>query len=305
MKFITNIIDNIIAKRTIKKILNSNDSNKVKSVKQITEDEQIERIILSIEDKKKRAKAVEQNIANIGSKDVLKNIIPTLKDDDILKLLKQKEKYLNNEEINILYTTINGISNLDKKIDAIEEFKYSLPDDELSSLLSEIKDKQGDNKYENKKIDISVDKIIDNYINYGTIMHIDYLTWHLQKESSKLNILQRCLQRSNGIEKRNHILFDEKAKITLTDKIFRSIVVKKNNLDRKKVDIIFSMFKNGEIDYEQARKFTETHIYNKTIVEETRTALLKQEAKAMKINKQTSVEIPKQIDESSKSQLCI
>lgn len=285
MKF----IDNIKAKREIKRILNSADSDKVESVGQIKEDEEIQRIILSIEDKQKRAKAFEQNIGKIDDKDVLKKIIPTLKDDDILKLLKRKERYLNNEERNILYTTIKGIGNLDKRINAIDIFKYSLPDHELSVLLADIKDKTEENKYENKKIDISADKIIDNYINYGTIMHIDYLTWHLQNESSKLKVLQKCIERSNGIEKRNHTLFNAEAKINLTEKIFGSIVKKgKNNgLDRKKVEIVFNMFKNNEISYEQARGLVEKHIYNEAIVEQTKKSLLKQEAKKIKIQKDT------------------
>ena len=271
--------------KELRRILNSDDSQKVVRAGKTTEDEELQRIILSIEDKPKRAKAFVQNIGNINNKEVLKKIIPTLKDDDILKLLKREEQYLNNEEINILYTTIKGINNLDKRINAVDMFTYSLPDHELSSLLSDIKDVGQENKYENKKIDVSVNKIIDNYINYGTIMHIDYLTWHLQNEGSKLKILKKCLERSKGIEKRNHTLFDTEAKINLTDKIFASIVRKgkNNSLDRKKVDIVFCMFKNKEISYEQARRLVEKHIYNGVIVQQTMDALLKQEAKNIKV----------------------
>ena len=56
--------------------------------------------------------------------EILKSIIPTLKDDDILKILANKIEYLDNEDRNILYATISGIDNLQNDFPEIKDFIY-------------------------------------------------------------------------------------------------------------------------------------------------------------------------------------
>ena len=80
------------------------DSDKVKKVKKIEKDEELKSIILSIEDKQKRAKAFKESLHKIDDKDVIKKIMPTLKDDDIVNILDTKEKYLDSGKRNMLYT---------------------------------------------------------------------------------------------------------------------------------------------------------------------------------------------------------
>ena len=77
-------------KREIKKILNSKDVEKVESINDFNKDENLENIILSIQDKGKRAQALQNAIHKIDDKEILKSIIPTLKDDDILKILEKR-----------------------------------------------------------------------------------------------------------------------------------------------------------------------------------------------------------------------
>ena len=66
-------------KREIRKILNSKDNEKVERVDGFNKDENLENIILSIQDKGKRAKALQKTIHKIDDKEILKSIIPTLK----------------------------------------------------------------------------------------------------------------------------------------------------------------------------------------------------------------------------------
>lgn len=112
-------------KREIRKILNSKDNEKVERIDGFNKDENLENIILSIQDKGKRAKALQKTIHKIDDKEILKSIIPTLKDDDILKILANKIEYLDNEDRNILYTTISGIDNLQKRFSEIKRFYFT------------------------------------------------------------------------------------------------------------------------------------------------------------------------------------
>lgn len=78
-------------KKEIKKLLESNDKAKLESVIDYDKDENLENIILSIKDKNTRAQALQETIHKIDSKEVLKSIIPTLKDDDILVILEKNQ----------------------------------------------------------------------------------------------------------------------------------------------------------------------------------------------------------------------
>ena len=145
-------------KREIRKILNSKDNEKVERVDGFNKDENLENIILSIQDKGKRAKALQKTIHKIDDKEILKSIIPTLKDDDILKILANKIEYLDNEDRNILYTTISGIDNLQKRFSEIKRFYLHLSDIEVAELLDTIKDKNLNKKEsKNKKQTNSVE----------------------------------------------------------------------------------------------------------------------------------------------------
>lgn len=286
--------------KEIKKILLSEDSEKVEAVQEIDEEKEIEKIILSIDNKQKRAEALEQNIDALN-KDRLKKIIPTLNDDSILKLLKSQIKYLNNEEINILYTTISGISDNKKRIKAVDDFKFSLSDAELKSLLYDIKDKESSTYYEDKKIHILADKFIENYVSKGIILHVSDTLGCLKEEKSKLEVLKICLERSRKIDEKvkkgetKSALFDNKARMNLTSCVFSSIITegKANSLDRQKENIVFTMFKNNEISYEQSRELIEQNIHNEYIKQHTLEALLKEQY--MKTKNEEEIEL-KEVD---------
>ena len=145
------IIEKWKRKREIKKILNSKDVEKVESVEDFEKDENLENIILSIKDKNKRAQALQKAIHKIDDKEIIKSILPTLKDDDILKLLDKKIEYLDNEDRNILYTTISSIDDDEKRLNAIKRFYRHLSDTELGNSLETIKDKNLTNKNDVKK----------------------------------------------------------------------------------------------------------------------------------------------------------
>ncbi len=205
-------------KREIKKILNSKDVEKVESINDFNKDENLENIILSIQDKGKRAQALQNAIHKIDDKEILKSIIPTLKDDDILKILEKKIEYLDNVDRNILYTTINGIDNTQKRFAEIKKFHVHLSDIELAELLDTIKDKnlnkeesenekqtsflKGKNSkiknekinIENEKIDIVTNKIIINYIKSGTLIHMGELLGCMQLDMSKVQVVEKALE---------------------------------------------------------------------------------------------------------------
>ena len=270
MKFVETVKKNI-QKR---KILKLDDTDKVYGVKKLEEDENIEEVILSIDDKHTRAKALEKSIDKIESKDVLKRIVKTLKDDDLLKLLNKKVKYLENEDRNILYTTISSIDNPEKKIRTIRKFIKKLSDFEISDLLASIKEKKGENKFENEKIDIISLKILHNYIASGTVMHIQDLMMCLNDKSSNIKVLEKCLEKNKLIEEkiRNERFNDtcellgNKGKELLLNKTFETINGEKS-LERKKARIAINLYEEGCLSHETTREIIEKGVKNKNIRE--------------------------------------
>ena len=59
-----------------------------------------------------------------------------------MKILANRVEYLDNEDRNILYTTISGIDNLQKRFAEIKRFYLHLSDIEVAELLDTIKDEE-------------------------------------------------------------------------------------------------------------------------------------------------------------------
>ncbi len=271
-------------KKQKREILKADDTKKIKIIKDIKEDETIGEIILSIDDKGKRAQALEKNIDKINSKEILNRIIKTLKDDDILNLLNKDIDHINNEQDNILCTTISNINNYDKKIKMVKKFVKELSDFEISEILSKINDKKGEKKYEDEKIDIISSKLIFNYLSSGTVMHVKDLMNCLEKEDSRLKVLENCLNKNSKFEEKvryerfnsSYELLRNEGKQLLTAKIMESVYGEKG-LERKKSKVILQLHSQEIFDYETARKIIETSVYNKSIRESCKYELLKRE----------------------------
>lgn len=311
------IINKWKTKREIKRILQSKDSEKLDSIDDFNKDENLENIILNIKDKQKRAQALEKSIHKIDDKEILKSIIRTLKDDDILKILQAKIEYLDNEERNILYTTISGIDNVEKRIKAIKRFYMQLSDIELADLLCEINDKDMSSKKEKKskqkqdskednmpieeiKIDIISNKIITNYINTETLLHMRELLGAVNLDISKVEIVERALKKEKELQERinkgeippeyiskdkfgntiiiKNSVFDEKGKRELIEKSFKYISGT-NNVERRKKELILELYKQGVYSYEEARTVSKAGIKNECVERETKEKLLKLEGK--------------------------
>lgn len=307
------IIEKWKAKREIKKILESKDTEKVNSLEDYNKDENLENIILSIQDKNKRAQALQKAIHKIDDKEILKSIIPTLKDDDILKILEKKIEYLDNEDRNILYTTITSIDDTEKRIKAVKKFYRHLSDTELADLLQTIKDKkleQRNNKnssieginsdIENEKINIITNKIILNYINTETLLHMRELLGCLQLDTSKVKVVEKALEQEEKLQEKikngelpkeykkkdqigkiyviKNTIFDEKGKDLLIQKSFECIKGSKS-VERRKKDIIVKMYKNGIYTYEEARLVSKKLINNEQVEKELKENLLKLEGR--------------------------
>lgn len=291
-------------KREIRKILNSKDNEKVERVDSFNKDENLENIILSIQDKGKRAKALQKTIHKIDDKEILKSIIPTLKDDDILKILANKVEYLDNEDRNILYTTISGIDNLQKRFSEIKRFYLHLSDIEVAELLDTIKDKnlnkkesknkkqtnsvEGTNsEIENEKINIITNKIVLNYINCGTLLHMRELLGCMQLDMSKIKVVEKILKeeknlKENKIKKgeltRDYAVFDKDGKKLLVQKSFESFKGTKA-VERRKKEVLVNLFKEDVYTYEEARNLSKTLIGNEQVEKELKESLLKIEGK--------------------------
>ncbi len=304
-------------KKEIKKILNSKDIEKVESVKDFDKDENLENIILSIQDKGKRAQALQKAIHKIDDKEILKSIIPTLKDDDILKILERKIEYLDNEDRNILYTTINGIDDPQKRLPEIKRFYKHLSDTEVAGLLDAIKDKNLNKKeskskkktssleginseIENEKINIVTNKIILNYINSGTLIHMNELLGCMQLDTSKVKVVEKALEQerklqekiekgelpreytkrdANGdIHKIENTIFDKEGKKLLVQKSFESFKGT-ISIERRKKEVLVNLFKEDVYTYEEARNLSKTLIGNEQVEKELKESLLKIEGK--------------------------
>ena len=304
-------------KREIKKILNSKDIEKVESVKDFDKDENLENIILSIQDKGKRAQALQKAIHKIDDKEILKSIIPTLKDDDILKILEKKIEYLDNEDRNILYTTISGIDNPQKRLPEIKRFYKHLSDTEIAGLLDAIKDKNLNKKVsknkkqtssveginseiENEKINIVTNKIILNYINSGTLIHMNELLGCMQLDMSRVKVVEKALEQEkklqekieNGelpkeytkkdsigiVHKIENTIFDKEGKKLLIQKSFESFKGTKA-VERRKKEVLINLYKQGVYTYEEARNVSKTLIGNEQVEKELKDNLLKIEGK--------------------------
>ena len=304
-------------KREIKKILNSKDNEKVKSVNDFNKNEDIENIILSIKDKGKRAQALQKAIHKINDKEILKSIIPTLKDDDILKILEKKIEYLDNEECNILYTTISGIDNPQKRLPEVKKFYRNLSDTEIANLLYTIEDKNLNKKelknkkqtrnvegieseIENEKVNIVTNKIIINYINNGTLIHMRELLGCMQLEMSKIKVVEKAIEQEEKLQEKikngelpseytkmdskgniyiiENTIFDKEGKKILIQKSFESIKGTKS-VERRKKDIIVKLYKEGVYTYEEARNISTTLIDDEKVEKELKENLLKIEGK--------------------------
>ena len=312
------IIEKWKAKREIRKILNSKDFEKVESVEDFNKDKNLENIILSIQDKNKRAQALQKAIHKIDDKEILKSIIPTLKDDDILKILEKKIEYLDNEDRNILYTTISSIDNSEKRIKAIKKFYKHISDTELSNLLESVKDNKLENKkdkktkkkqvdiesinseIENTKIDIITNKVILNYINNETLLHMRELLGCMQLDTSKVKVVEKALEQERKLQEkikngelpseyqekdehgntylRKNTIFDTEGKKILVQKSFEYIKGSKA-VERRKKDIVINLYKDGIYTYEEARTISKTLINNEQVEKELKDSLLKIEGK--------------------------
>lgn len=312
------IIEKWKRKREIKKILNSKDVEKVESVEDFEKDENLENIILSIKDKNKRAQALQKAIHKIDDKEIIKSILPTLKDDDILRLLDKKIEYLDNADRNILYTTISSINDDEKRLSTIKRFYKHLSDTELANTLESIKDKnllikkgkknkrkQADvegmeSEVENHKINIITNKIILNYINNETLLHMRELLGCLQLDTSKVKVVEKALEQEEKLQEKikrgelpkeyekkdekgnlyviKNTVFDEKGKKLLIRKSFESIKGGKS-VERRKKEILIKLYKEGLYTYEEARTISKTLIYNDIIEKEAKENLLKIEGR--------------------------
>lgn len=312
------IIEKWKRKREIKKILNSKDVEKVESVEEFEKDENLENIILSIKDKNKRAQALQKAIHKIDDKEIIKSIIPTLKDDDILRLLEKEMEYLDNEDRNILYTIICGIDDNEKRLNAIKKFCRHLSDTELGNALETVKDKnlkikngkknknnQADleckeSQIENEKINIITNKIILNYINNETLLHMRELLGCMQLDTSKVKVVEKALEQERKLQEKikngeipkeytkkdengneytiRNTVFDEKGKKQLIKKAFECIKGSKS-VERRKKDIIVKLYQEGLYTYEEARNISKNLVYNDVIEKETKDSLLKIEGR--------------------------
>ncbi len=317
-------------RREIKKLLDSNDKAKLESVIDYNKDENLENIILSIKDKNTRAQALQETIHKIDSKEVLKSIIPTLKDDDILVILEKKPEYLKNDTRNILYTTISGIIDPKKRIRAIKKFYKNLSDKEISDLLSELKDEKirqkdlqdSEDSIESLKIEIITNKIINNYITTGTLLHMTELLGCLELEVSKVEVVENALiqeeklqdkvkkgelpdeyqnkdRLGNNIRVKNCI-FDDHGKRLLIKKSFENIHGSKT-VEKRKKEIIIKLYEKGLYSYEEARDVLNAGLSNEAIIKDGKKSLLKIEGRRKiveEVRNKGLIEAPVAIEET-------
>lgn len=336
------IIEKWKRKREIKKILNSKDVEKVESVEDFEKDENLENIILSIKDKNKRAQALQKAIHKIDDKEIIKSILPTLKDDDILRLLDKKIEYLDNADRNILYTTISSIDDDEKRLNAVKRFYRHLSDTELGSILETIKDKnltikngkknkmsQADleckeSQFENEKINLVTSKIILNYINNETLLHMRELLGCMQLNTSKVKVVEKALEQERKLQEKirrgelpkeytkkddngneytiKNTVFDEKGKKQLVKKAFECIKGSKS-VERRKKDIIVKLYEEGLYTYEEARTVSKTLIYNDAVEREAKESFLKIEGRknvVQEVKEKDLINTPIMIEKSGK-----
>lgn len=326
------IIQKWKARREIRKILESNDKEKLESVKDYNKDENLENIILSIQDKQRRAEALQKAIHKIEDKEVLKSIIPTLKDDDILIILEKKPEYIENDTINILYTTISGIIDPEKRIEAVKKFYKKLSDQEVSNLLISLKDskiKSGvleSEEYgiENAKIRILTNKIIDNYITRETLLHMRELLGCLELEMSKVKVVEEALKQQEKLQEKikkgelpeeyekfdrlgNRIniknsIFDIPGIKSLIKKSFENIYGTKS-VEKRKKEAVIKLYKQNVYSYEEARDALNNGIHNESIIKEGKNNLLRIEGRkkfVQEVQDKDLIDTPITIEETGK-----
>ena len=233
-------------------------------------------------------------------------------------MLDKKIEYLDNEDRNILYTTISSIDDDEKRLNAIKRFYRHLSDTELGNSLETIKDKNLTNKngkknkinqadleckesqIENEKINLVTSKIILNYINNETLLHMRELLGCMQLDTSKVKVVEKALEQERKLQEKikngelpkeytkkdengneytiKNTVFDEKGKKQLVKKAFECIKGSKS-VERRKKDIIVKLYEEGLYTYEEARTASKTVIYNDVIEKETKESLLKFEGR--------------------------
>lgn len=291
-----NPLARLLQKFRITTISKMDDSDKVKKIKKLKQDEELKSIILSIEDRQKRAKAFRENLHKIDDKDVIKKIMPTLKDDDIINILDTKEKYLDNKKRNVLYSTILGIDNPQKRMKSVKQHIRHLSDFEVSDLLSDLKDTDNSSKISNEKIDIISTKIIQNYIHSGFIMHIKELLECLPSDEDKLCVIKKCLEKNNNIKSRikngelpeYYMVFDSNGIKILLDKVFPNIKSSWTYDDRKS-RIVLNLYKDDTLTYEDAKDVIQTNFKDKTTVKNA-LELIEKAKKEKQINNQKNLD---------------
>ena len=181
-----------------------------------------------------------------------------------------------------------------------------------------------ESQIENEKINLVTSKIILNYINNETLLHMRELLGCMQLNTSKVKVVEKALEQERILQEKirkgelpkeytkkddngneytiKNTVFDEKGKKQLVKKAFECIKGSKS-VERRKKDIIVKLYEEGLYTYEEARTVSKTLIYNDAVEREAKESFLKIEGRknvVQEVKEKDLINTPIMIEKSGK-----
>ena len=176
---LSDIVQKVKRRKIQKKLIKSDDETVIQSLTEDLQDLEINMplIVANMENPKKMAELVETNLDKIIQQDNVKDTLKYLKDEDIHRILEEKQKVLK-EQQKIIFAILS-IKENQRKLKVTNKNLNSLTDFEVQRIFQSLKPETQVDKIEemeNRKIEIVGKKIFENIKKYGTAHHLMELT---------------------------------------------------------------------------------------------------------------------------------
>ena len=238
------ILNKIRIKYKENKLIKGQDEFVIKSLPKEKDNSKIDikNVVQNMEKTQNMYEVVQNNFSEIIQQDNVRSTLKYLKDDDVFKLLEKNQEELKRRSK--ILNAIEAIGDNDKKINAVLKNIQSLEDIELARILENLtqeKTEEAKNEIEQKKIKIISLKILEHIIKYGAAWHLNELTRTLEKEKSKLTVLDLCLDSMTDYETNKNKQIPPETKEKLIVELLMNTKIK----ERQKYDKIDEIMKKG------------------------------------------------------------